>query len=94
MVSEEVCIEESFKACTGMLVSLNSSHPSLSDLPKAGVKQRSSLKVSRGMLVDLLTHVCGRLPPGIPLNPHPCSTPSEKVNQEYSTFATVLAFIK
>jgi len=64
------------------------------DLPKAGVKQRSSLKVSRGMLVDLLTHVCGRLPPGIPLNPHPCSTPSEKVNQEYSTFATVLAFIK
>lgn len=64
------------------------------DLPKPGVKQRSSISTSRGLLVDMLTHLCGRVPPGIPLNLPPCTTASEKVNQQYSTCSTVISFLK
>lgn len=64
------------------------------DLPKLGVKQRSNTCTSRGQLVDLLTHLCGRLPLGIPLNLPPCTTASEKVNQQYSTYDSVISFLR
>ena len=57
-------------------------------------KEHSFAKKSKGMLVDLLTHLCGRLPPGIPLNLPPCTTNLDKVIQEYSTYDTVLTFLK
>ena len=59
-----------------------------------GKLKRSSLNQSQGPLLELLTHICGRLPPGIPLTPPPCSTHSEQVNLQYCIFSTILAFLK
>lgn len=64
------------------------------DLPKPGVKQRSNITTSRGLLIDLLTHLCGRVPPGIPLNLPPCTTAIEKINQQYSIYDTVTSFLR
>lgn len=64
------------------------------DLPKMGVKQRSNIGTSRGLLLDLLTHLCGRVSPGIPLNLPPCTTASERVNQQYSTYDSVISFLR
>ena len=60
----------------------------------AGKLKRSSLNQSQGPLLELLTHICGRLPPGIPLTPPPCSTHSEQVHLQYCIFSTILTFLR
>ena len=64
------------------------------DLPRTGVKQRSNIGTSRGLLLDLLTHLCGRVPPGIPLNLPPSTIASERINQLYSTYDSVISFLR
>ena len=64
------------------------------DLPKPGVKQRSDISESKGLLIDSLTHLCGRVPPGIPMNLPPCITALEKINQQYSSYYSVTSFLK
>lgn len=49
---------------------------------------------SRGPLLDLLRHICGRLPPGISISPTPCHTRTERVNRHYQELSIVLAFLR
>ena len=60
------------------------------------VKQRyaKALSTSRGPLLDLLKHICGRLPPGIVQIPAPCKTRTERVNMHYEELSVVLAFLR
>lgn len=64
------------------------------DLQKTSLKKRSNINQSRGPLLDLLVHLCGQTPPGIPINPPPCNTTLEKINQLYSTYITVIEFLR
>lgn len=57
-------------------------------------KVRSCVVSSRGMLVDMLTHLCGRVPPGIPLNLPLCNSIMDKILQLYSTYDIILTFLK
>ncbi len=58
------------------------------------MKERSFLKRSRGILVDMLEHICGRIPPGIPLNLPSCKNNINKIIQLYSSFEVVLTFLR
>lgn len=64
------------------------------DISHAGQKHQSSVTVTRGMLVEVLTHLCGRMPPGIPLNLPQSTSVMEKILQLYSTYDVILTFLK
>ena len=68
----------------------------LSYIAAIELKKRYSkaLTSSRGPLLDLLRCICGRLPPGIPLNPAPCHTRKERVDRHYRELCIILAFLK
>ena len=62
----------------------------------SNIKKRyaRALTSSRGPLLDLIRHFCGRLPPGIPLNPPPCNTRTERVDRHFKELSIILAFLE
>lgn len=53
-----------------------------------------ALGTSRGPLLDLIRHLCGRLPPGVSQTPAPSRTRIERVQRHYDEINTTLTFLK
>ncbi len=64
------------------------------EFSNAGNLRSKSLSTSRGPLLDMIRHLCGRLPPGIPQTPPPCKTRLERITRHYQEITITLAFIR
>lgn len=57
-------------------------------------KQVKSGRPPKSLLLEMITHLCGRLPPGISVLMPPCKNDSERVKAHYATASILLTFIK
>ena len=57
-------------------------------------KQVKSGRPPKSLLLEMITHLCGRLPPGISVLMPPCKNDSERVKAHYTTASILLTFIK
>ena len=58
------------------------------------VKCAKTLPVKRSLLLELLRHICGKLPPGIASNPAPCTCIIETVERHHQELSAVLAYLR
>lgn len=57
-------------------------------------KQVKSGRPPKSLLLEMIAHLCGRLPPGISVLMPPCKNDSERVKAHYTTASILLTFIK
>lgn len=61
---------------------------------KGGSFESSGLKKETKTVYDMITHLCGKQPPGIPMNNPLPADPLERVKQIYWQHSTLIAFLK
>ena len=62
--------------------------------PKGGTWESNNLKKEFKTVYDMITHLCGKAIPGIPLNSSLPVDPVERCKQIYWQHSTLLTFIK